>query len=768
MQPLGSTDPQQVGPYRLLGRLGDGGMGSVYLGRSAGGRTVAVKVVRREFTADEEFRARFRREVQAARAVSGPFTAQLVDADPDAELPWLATAFVAGVALSAAVRRHGPLPEQVLRVLGTGLAEALQDIHRAGVIHRDLKPSNVMLAADGPHVIDFGISRSTETSALTSAGLVVGSPGFLSPEQATGATVVPATDVFALGATLAFAGLGTGPFGAGPTPALLYRVVSQEPELAGLPDALREIVHACLAKEPSGRPSPDQLVSLLAADPADVAGAWLPAEVMADIVAESGVLTGSRQFEAPATAVTVPAASVPAASGVDPRLGFGSAGAPATPAGQTSTQQSATLPTAPSPAPAAILAPQPRGLPRRAVLGLLGGAVVAGGGAVAYALSSDGKQSGSSDSAKGSGTPSASRSRSAVVALADAPQRKPLWHTTFAGLTGSVAAGSGTVVVGLSGNGYRALAPADSTRLWAHDVALSADGGSGVPYFDGRTVYLTGSTGSGSPELQAIDTDNGSLRWKVAASDSDQALAGVQGKQAGVLYVSGFDSRGQRGSLIWAVDAGTHSTSSVRWSPDYGAILPGDSDSVVIAVGGRDALRIGAYAAGAKKWQRTLAGLAPMGERTTMYAAAGSKLYVVANGLHVLDRATGKDLVATVPLGQSGPGRVLASGTGRLFAAAGNALYGIRPSDGGVQWTVKGEQPFVQIDGGDTGTASVTMAASANTLYALDARNTLYALDAATGSCTWRFAAPQSATCYLAAYGEYAFLTADSTLYTLT
>ena len=747
MQPLGSTDPRQVGPYLLLGRLGDGGMGSVYLGRSAGGRTVAVKVVRREFTADEDFRARFRREVQAARAVSGPFTAQLVDADPDAELPWLATAFVAGVALGTAVRRHGPFPEQVLRVLGTGLAEALQDIHRAGVIHRDLKPSNVMLAADGPHVIDFGISRSTETSALTSTGLVVGSPGFLSPEQATGATVVPATDVFALGATLAYAGLGIGPFGDGPTPALLYRVVSREPELAGLPTALREVVHACLAKEPAGRPSPDQLVALLAADPAEVSGAWLPAGVMADIVAGAGVLTGSQQA-------------------VDPRLGFGSAAAAPNPA-----QQSVTLPSAPShvpsQAPAATVGPQPRGIPRRAVLGLLGGAVAVGGGAVAYVLSSADKHSGSSDSARGTGKPSASPSGSAVVPLADGPQRKALWHTAFPSPTGSIAAGSGTVVVGLASEGYRALAPADGSRLWAYDVALSGDGSSGAPYFDGRTVYLTGLTTGGDPELQAIDTDNGSLRWKVAASDSDQSLAGVQGKQANVLYVSGFDSRGERGNLIWAVDAGTHSTSSIRWSPDYGAILPGNDDSGVIAVGGRDAMRIGAYSAGAKRWQRTLTGLAPMGEQASMCAAVGSKVYVVANGLHVLDRATGKDLVATVPLGRSGPGRVLASGSGRLFAAAGNALFGIAPSDGSVQWTVKGEQDFVQIDGGDTGTASVTMAASGNVLYALDARNTLYALDAATGSCRWRFAAPQSATCCLAAYGDYAFLTADSTLYTL-
>jgi len=252
---LQDGDPRLIGPYRLVGQLGRGGMGRVFLGVSAGGRPVAVKVIRPELAADPEFRMRFGREIAAARRVSGLFTALVVDADVDGPEPWLATAYVPGPSLSEAVNDHGPLPVASVLALAAGLAESLTAIHTAGVVHRDLKPSNVLLSEDGPRVIDFGISRAVESTSLTQAGLVVGSPGFMSPEQAEGHAVGPPSDIFSLGAVLAFAATGQGPFGTGTTAALLYRVVHSSPSLDQVPAEVRPLVERCLAKDPRHRPT---------------------------------------------------------------------------------------------------------------------------------------------------------------------------------------------------------------------------------------------------------------------------------------------------------------------------------------------------------------------------------------------------------------------------------------------------------------------------------------------------------------------------------
>ena len=222
-------DPQLIGPYRLVGQLGSGGMGRVFLGLSAGGRPVAVKVIRAELAADQEFRVRFGREVAAARRVSGLFTALVVDADVDGPVPWLATAYVAGPSLSEAVTGYGPMSVQSALALAAGLAEGLSAIHAAGVVHCDLKPSNVLLCQDGPRVIDFGISRAAEVVSM--AGACLGSPGFMSPEQATGAEIGPPSDIFSLGAVLTFAATGGGPFGEGSSPELAYRLVYRPPSL---------------------------------------------------------------------------------------------------------------------------------------------------------------------------------------------------------------------------------------------------------------------------------------------------------------------------------------------------------------------------------------------------------------------------------------------------------------------------------------------------------------------------------------------------------
>jgi eukaryotic-like serine/threonine-protein kinase len=278
---LRTDDPAAVGPYRLLGRLGTGGMGRVFLGQSPGGRLVAVKVIRPELADEPGFRARFAREVSAARKVSGLFTALVVDADAEAELPWLATAYVAGPSLAEAVEEHGPLPVASVRALAAGLAEGLAAIHAAGVVHRDLKPANVLLADDGPRVIDFGISRAVETTMLTlSRDSVIGSPGFLSPEQAEAGEVGPPSDVFSLGAVLAFAATSEGPFGSGPTPALVYRVVNREPDLAAVPEQIRPLVERCLAKDPAARPTPAAMLAELGGG-TELAVNWLPEPIAA-------------------------------------------------------------------------------------------------------------------------------------------------------------------------------------------------------------------------------------------------------------------------------------------------------------------------------------------------------------------------------------------------------------------------------------------------------------------------------------------------------
>ncbi|MEU9703694.1 serine/threonine-protein kinase [Streptomyces sp. NPDC047981] len=296
MRPLTETDPRRVGAYRLLYRLGEGGMGCVYLGRSPGGRTVALKVVHGTLAGDPGFRRRFAREVRAAQSLRGAGTVPVLDADPEAAVPWLATAYVPGPALSEAVIAHGPLPQEALWRLFSGLSHALDGVHTAGLVHRDVKPSNVLLAQSGPLLIDFGIARSADETALTGTGLVVGSPGYMSPEQAEGKEITSAADVFSLGAVLAFAATGRGPFGGGSVAELLYRLVHHEPDLAGVGGRFGELARACLAKLPGDRPT---VAELAAAADEHVAphGPWLPAPVVAAIAQKAEELLNAEAEE---------------------------------------------------------------------------------------------------------------------------------------------------------------------------------------------------------------------------------------------------------------------------------------------------------------------------------------------------------------------------------------------------------------------------------------------------------------------------------------
>ncbi|MFE1192540.1 serine/threonine-protein kinase [Streptomyces olivaceoviridis] len=252
-QPLQADDPPVVAGYRLAARLGAGGMGRVYLSHTQGGRPVALKVVRPELADDPDFRRRFGREIKAARRVRGAYTAELIDADADGVPPWLATVYVPGPSLTEAVVRRGPLPVAAVLWLMAGVAEALEAVHAEGIVHRDLKPSNVLLAADGPRVIDFGIALAADGTAYTATGGTIGTPSFMAPEQASGGEVTAATDVFALGQTAAFAALGRPLYGDGPAVNVLYRIVHEEPDLDLLPEPLRPLFARCLAADPAER-----------------------------------------------------------------------------------------------------------------------------------------------------------------------------------------------------------------------------------------------------------------------------------------------------------------------------------------------------------------------------------------------------------------------------------------------------------------------------------------------------------------------------------
>ncbi|MFE6664352.1 serine/threonine-protein kinase [Streptomyces sp. NPDC057697] len=326
MQSLSPQDPRVIGAYRLLGRLGAGGMGQVYLARSERGRTVAIKLVRGELAEQQEFRDRFRHEVRAARQVGSAWTAPVLDADTEAAVPWVATGYVAGPSLHATVTgrsrttpegtvsgAYGPLPVRSVHILGSGLAHALRAIHAAGIIHRDLKPSNILLTIDGPRVIDFGIARALDTVAdgsVTRTGALVGSPGFMAPEQVRGERVTPACDVFCLGSVLAYAATGRLPFGASDSGAAaqMFRIAKEDPDLTGVPDALVGLVRDCLHKDPAARPTTDAILARLGG--IDSAEPWLPAALIAQLGRHAVELLDSEDPEDEAAAAPAPAPDV--------------------------------------------------------------------------------------------------------------------------------------------------------------------------------------------------------------------------------------------------------------------------------------------------------------------------------------------------------------------------------------------------------------------------------------------------------------------------
>ncbi|MFC8423605.1 serine/threonine-protein kinase [Streptomyces sp. NPDC057236] len=390
MDELRPDDPSRIGPYRLLARLGAGGMGEVYLARSTGGRTVAVKLVRSELASEPEFRRRFAQEIASARRVGGEWTAPVLDADTDAAAPWVATGYVPGPSLHEVIAgRPEPLPERSVRILANRLARALTAVHEAGLVHRDLKPANILVTIDGPRVIDFGIARAldavTADGKLTRTGAVIGSPGYMSPEQVRGEPLTAASDVFSLGSVLAFAATRRQPFSSSDSGmhAVMYRIAQEPPDLSGLPEGLSELVRDCLAKDPAARPTPADLVERTAADAASAdTEPWLPAGLIAELGRRAARLLdseapGTRTVPAPPAApptvppmpVTGPPAATPPPPGAPPAPSAPPATPPSTPpstppatpplpASAPATPQPSPDPVPPTADPAAV-APRP-------------------------------------------------------------------------------------------------------------------------------------------------------------------------------------------------------------------------------------------------------------------------------------------------------------------------------------------------------------------------------------------------------------------------
>ncbi|KOV35092.1 protein kinase domain-containing protein [Streptomyces sp. XY152] len=656
METLQPDDPRELGGYRLLRRLGAGGMGRVYLARSPGGRTVAVKVVRQDLASDADFRARFRHEAQIAKAVSGRYTAPVVDADPEASLPWLATSYVLGPDLTDVVAAHGALPERTVHALAAGLAAALQEVHAAGLIHRDLKPSNVLLAADGPRVIDFGIARAVDGSRMTQTGVVVGSPGYMSPEQAQGKDVGTAGDVFSLGAVLAFAATGRGAFGDGASShaALLYQVVHGEPDLTGVPQSLLGLVRACLMKDPAQRPTPEQIVTSLAPRGVEpVLTDWLPSAVASTIATHAaGILDLDAPEPAPAVASFGPAPTMTAGSGADdPARAHGGhpGGAPAPGYGSVPTPGHGPAahgagPGTPPPGTVRLGGPGTGAVrSRRRVLGLALGAaagVAAVGGGAAWWIAQDGEDSPSTTDAAGrGGSAEPAGERFTTPPPGVAPQ--PLWHESAAedSTTSLVPLLTHDGLLLISGDPLVAYDVTTGKARWSKKEACRP--GEPLLFHDGK-VFL--ADGGYDGVLVALDVKTGEEVWRSRLGTSLKVDSAIAADDENV-YVTANDYGESRSATEYrtAVAAVSHTTGRKTWLQrrDWGTedydVQGSVSGKHLVYADSRRNLTVRDTATGAQLWTEKI------GEDWTWQpTVAGGLVFLPGDELTALDADTGE------------------------------------------------------------------------------------------------------------------------------
>ncbi|MFF0724448.1 PQQ-binding-like beta-propeller repeat protein [Streptomyces sp. NPDC004134] len=687
MAELERGDPRQIGGYRVLERLGAGGMGVVYLGRSPAGTLVAVKVVRPRLVGDGRYRARFRREVAAARRVTGAYTAPLVDADPDADPPWLATAYLPGLSLDEAVGTFGALPAAVVRLLAAALAEALAGIHGAGLVHRDFKPGNIMLTPGGPRVIDFGIARPEDSATLTQDGALLGTPGFMSPEQAAGGRAGPPADVFALGSVLAYATAGRAPFDAGNRVDTLQRIQRGQADLAGVQDRrLRTVVAACLRAEPRRRPAAVALLDLLGEPAASVHGTrWLPAALAEEIDARAPWPGGG-----PAGAVR------PGEATADPfaetaATGTGEAGE-AWDAGEAGRGESRDA--------SGGGVPRPR---RRALLVALTAAGVAGAGALARPLL---------DASGGSPPAGDRRPRGDSGSRAAPPaEAAEVWRVRarYRGesTTGLHAAGGAVFAHGGDKGGVQALDPRTGDELWRRRWGAGHDGEFAAG--DG-TAYLVGPQGAENQRVLALDPASGGERW-------------TYGEEFGIVHAvaaaDGLTYLGTGG--VVALDS---RSGDERWSAGTTAFSFTTGPGFVVADDGEEVHVLDADGGG-KRWSH------PAENSTAVLAADGlvfvCDAYLRLAVLAAADGAVGWEREPEYP------GTVHAAGGGMLYLTEDRVLHACRADTGDLLWRLPGVE-FAGLAGGAVHVWG-SVAADGTT----GGRPRLYALDPADGDVLWTY-----------------------------
>ncbi len=730
MEPLRAEDPRALGGYRLHARLGAGGMGQVFLGYSPAGRAVAVKVIHADLARDPTFRARFRREVSAAAAVSGAYTAPVTAAGPDDDPPWLATAFVPGPSLADAVDAAGPLPEASVWKLAAGLAEALQAVHARGLVHRDLKPSNVLLASDGPRVIDFGISHAVESTAMTSTGQLVGTPSFMSPEQAEGTRAGPDSDIFSLGCIIAFAATGTPPFGGGQQAAVLYRVVHGKPALGGLSRGLRDLVQACLAKAPEARPLLPALIAAIAAarppDAATVLETFWPAPVAALIRSHQDQLSAEIRASTaglpspPAPPSPLPPSPVPP-SPVPPSPAPGSA--PATPTWAPSGQwpdppsgppqfPQAQAPQAQAPSAQAPQAPGRQAQPRHVQAASRPPPFAAAPAASPMPLLPD---PAGQPPALAPGRPARSRPAAARPAAAR-PARSGLSRRgALIGLAATAGAGvvaavgwelsrADTPAAG-GGPGAGATSPPPANVLaWTATIngpvtALAVDGG----------LLLTGTTADTEDATVARHVASGAMAWNAVGS-------GPYGIGPGVIYV------GDASSNVFAIRDSTEFSEVWGLPVGHGPVASIVATASVAYISSSDgSLNALAAASGAVRWTEQ----APPGQLAT----DGRLVYLASrSGLVTARRASDGALLWGQRVGASSGAIALAAGV--VYATGGDQVWAIRAADGGKLWAAPAGSPV---------TSGIAVAGPA--VYAGTSAGLMHALDASSGSVTWTYRA---------------------------
>ncbi|MFI0410014.1 PQQ-binding-like beta-propeller repeat protein [Actinomadura sp. 3N508] len=687
MQPLQGADPDRMGPYRLLGRLGAGGMGVVYLGRSPSGRPVAIKVIQRRFAGEPRFAARFRREVAAARRVTGAFTAPVLDADPDAPTPWLVTAYLPGLSLREAVTRFGPLPPAAVRPLAAGLAEALGEIHRAGVVHRDLKPGNVMLTAGGPRVIDFGISRPEDAVTITRANTPIGTPGFMAPEQLRAEKAEPSADIFVLGATLAYAATGKEPFGDGPMESRDLRVLNGQADLGGITEPwLLDLIGACLLLDPESRPSAAGVLERLgvAGDdaPSLLGTRWLPAAVAEEIDRRTTEAAPLENPAAPPAPQNLALSSVATSdTGPGPGLGDG---------------------------PRTL--PPPPGTGRRTLLLGAGAGLmtVTGVGSLVWRLTGDDRDPNRDPAASG-------RSGAPETPQGPPPGGAARWkrHVSKKGRYLELAAGGGVVLAnGDDGNEIlHALDPRTGKIRWTRDGGMRA-----TPY--GDVTYLAQAEGR---QICAVRTTTGKTLWtydlsfkesgptdELAITDSvivfgiDEitALSRSSGRRRWTSKLPGRYGVSGVGDLLIllagdaliGMDAASGKT---RWKypmdyPDFQVV----GDGLVYAVDRFGTMHAVRTDNGARAWQRPdISGWGSQagGGRCFLEAADGEVL--------ALDGATGRQLWSRELLSRRtddprGQATALGLAGPTLYVSCTDGvLYALSTADGRIQWTYGDDAP---------------------------------------------------------------------------